>query len=235
MRINKFLAECGLASRRASEKLIQDGLVKINGVRAELGSDVDLQADTVTVSGRKVSLPRKHTYIVFHKPKGCVTTASDDKGRKTIFDFVRLENVRLFPVGRLDYDTEGLLLLTNDGEICNKLMHPSNHIGKTYVAKVEGELTQDDVKALLDGVELDDGEAEASRVRVLEVKDGLSKVEITIFEGRNRQIKRMFESIGKNVVFLKRTKVGEIRLGGLPRGDYRYLNEREMKYLRELD
>ncbi len=235
MRINKYLAECGLASRRASEKLIEDGLVKVNGNRAELGCDVDPERDTVTVSGRRVSLPRRHTYLMFHKPKGCVTTASDDKGRKTIFDFVRLENVRLFPVGRLDYDTEGLLILTNDGDIGNKLMHPSNHIGKTYVAKVEGELTQEDIRSLLEGVELDDGEAEASRVRVLEVKDGVSKVEITIFEGRNRQIKRMFESIGKNVIFLKRTRIGEIRLGGLPRGDYRHLNEKELKYLRELD
>lgn len=235
MRLNKYLAECGLGSRRACDKLIEEGRVRINGKPAGLGAEVQ-ERDSVTVSGRAVNPPSRHTYVMLHKPKGYITSASDEKGRKTVFELIRNINVRLFPVGRLDYETEGLLLLTNDGELCEKLTHPSHQIGKTYVAKIEGEISDAEVKQLRDGLVIDEGEAATKRssVDVLEKGEGYTRLELVIYEGRNRQIRKMFEAVGKKVIFLKRTAVGEIRLGGLSRGEYRYLNERELKYLRKL-
>lgn len=235
MRLNKYLAECGLGSRRACDKLIQEGKVRINGKPAALGAEV-LERDSVTVSGRAVNPPSRHTYVMLHKPKGYITSASDEKGRKTVFELVKNTNVRLFPVGRLDYDTEGLLLLTNDGELCEKLTHPSHQVGKTYVAKIEGEISEDEVKRMRAGLVIDEGEAATKRssVDVLEKGEGYTKLELVIYEGRNRQIRKMFEAVDKKVIFLKRTAIGEIRLGGLSRGEYRYLNERELKYLRKI-
>ena len=235
MRLNKYLAECGLGSRRACDKLIEEGRVRINGKPAGLGAEVQ-ERDSVTVSGRAVNPPSRHTYVMLHKPKGYITSASDEKGRRTVFELIRNINVRLFPVGRLDYETEGLLLLTNDGELCEKLTHPSHQIGKTYVAKIEGEISDAEVKQLRDGLVIDEGEAATKRssVDVLEKGEGYTRLELVIYEGRNRQIRKMFEAVGKKVIFLKRTAVGEIRLGGLSRGEYRYLNERELKYLRKL-
>lgn len=235
MRLNKYLAECGLGSRRACDKLIQEGKVRINGKPAALGTEV-LEHDSVTVSGRAVNPPSRHTYVMLHKPKGYITSASDEKGRKTVFELVKNTNVRLFPVGRLDYDTEGLLLLTNDGELCEKLTHPSHQVGKTYVAKIEGEISEDEVKRMRAGLVIDEGEAATKRssVDVLEKGEGFTKLELVIYEGRNRQIRKMFEAVDKKVIFLKRTAIGEIRLGGLSRGEYRYLNERELKYLRKI-
>ena len=235
MRLNKYLAECGLGSRRACDKLIEEGRVRINGKPAGLGAEVQ-ERDSVTVSGRAVNPPSRHTYVMLHKPKGYITSASDEKGRKTVFELIKNINVRLFPVGRLDYETEGLLLLTNDGELCEKLTHPSHQIGKTYVAKIEGEISDAEVKQLRDGLVIDEGEAATKRssVDVLEKGEGYTRLELVIYEGRNRQIRKMFEAVGKKVIFLKRTAVGEIRLGGLSRGEYRYLNERELKYLRKL-
>lgn len=235
MRLNKYLAECGLGSRRACDKLIEEGRVRINGKPAGLGAEVQ-ERDSVTVSGRAVNPPSRHTYVMLHKPKGYITSASDEKGRRTVFELIKNINVRLFPVGRLDYETEGLLLLTNDGELCEKLTHPSHQIGKTYVAKIEGEISDAEVKQLRDGLVIDEGEAATKRssVDVLEKGEGYTRLELVIYEGRNRQIRKMFEAVGKKVIFLKRTAVGEIRLGGLSRGEYRYLNERELKYLRKL-
>ena len=235
MRLNKYLAECGLGSRRACDKLIEEGRVRINGKPAGLGAEVQ-ERDSVTVSGRAVNPPSRHTYVMLHKPKGYITSASDEKGRRTVFELIKNINVRLFPVGRLDYETEGLLLLTNDGELCEKLTHPSQQIGTTYVAKIEGEISDAEVKQLRDGLVIDEGEAATKRssVDVLEKGEGYTRLELVIYEGRNRQIRKMFEAVGKKVIFLKRTAVGEIRLGGLSRGEYRYLNERELKYLRKL-
>ena len=235
MRLNKYLAECGLGSRRACDKLIQEGKVRINGKPAALGAEV-LEHDSVTVSGRAVNPPSRHTYVMLHKPKGYITSVSDEKGRKTVFELVKNTNVRLFPVGRLDYDTEGLLLLTNDGELCEKLTHPSHQVGKTYVAKIEGEISEDEVKRMRAGLVIDEGEAATKRssVDVLEKGEGFTKLELVIYEGRNRQIRKMFEAVDKKVIFLKRTAIGEIRLGGLSRGEYRYLNERDLKYLRKI-
>ena len=235
MRINKYLALCGVGSRRSSERLIVEGAVKINGTLAVLSSEINPEADTVTVSGKVVQPPKRFVYIMLHKPKGCVTTVSDDKGRKTVFDYVKTVNVRLFPIGRLDYDTEGLLLLTNDGDLANKLMHPGNQIGKTYVAKIEGEIKAAELEQLRNGIDIGDKTPTApAKASILETAANFSRLEITVFEGRNRQIKRMFESLGKTVVFLKRTKIGELRLGGLARGEFRYLSDKEQRYLKTL-
>lgn len=231
-RINKYLADCGVGSRRECDSLIADGRVKINGRVATLGTMVEAD-DQVTVNGKRVNAKIKNYYIMFHKPKGCVTTVKDDLGRKTVMDFIDF-SARLFPVGRLDYDTEGLLLLTNDGEIANKLMHPKNAVAKTYVARISGELSETDRRKLEQGVEIEGSKTLPAKVRVLEKDEHHTRVEITITEGRNRQIKKMFQCVGKEVEFLKRVAEGELHLGGLARGKWRFLNEKETEYLKNL-
>mgnify|MGYP000971709645 CR=1 FL=1 len=234
MRINKYLAGCGVGSRRFCDKLVSDGKVKINGKTVtEMGVDVDENNDSVTVDNRRVAYKRREYYIMLHKPKGYVSTVKDDLGRKTIMDLIDI-NARLFPVGRLDYDTEGLLLLTSDGEVAQKLMHPSGEITKTYVARVEGDITEAEMQQLRKGILLDGKMTYSAGVRLLEKDDKISRIEIVIKEGRNRQVRRMLESIGKSVQFLKRTAEGELRLGGLTRGTYRFLNDKEIGYLLSL-
>lgn len=230
-RINKYLADCGVASRRECDKLIQQGAVKINGKVAQLG-DVVKEDDHVSVNGKRVALSRK-CYIMLHKPKGCVTTAKDPQGRKTVMDFVDV-NLRVFPVGRLDYDTEGLLLLTNDGEIANKIAHPANKVEKTYIARISGSLSEQQRKQLENGVQLDGQTTQPSKVVVLQKDEHHTRCSVTITEGRNRQVKRMFQAVGMEVEFLKRVSVGQIRLGGLQRGKWRFLNQKEIDYLQNL-
>lgn len=235
MRLNKYIAECGAASRRGADKLISDGLVKVNNkVVTELGTIVNEDNDTVTVNGKKLVLRNRDVYIILNKPKGCITAVKDDKGRKTVMDYVESKDKRLFPVGRLDYDSEGLVLLTNDGETAYKLTHPSSEIPKTYIAKVEGEIPEKELDKLRDGIPLDGAITHRAKIKVLGVEDRISRIEITIFEGKNRQIRRMFEYIGYNVIFLKRTAIGDIRLGGLGRGLTRYLTPKEIQFLKKL-
>ena len=236
MRINKYIAECGVASRRNADTLIKEGRVKLNGKLVQApGVEVDETNDTVTVDGNKISLPSQFTYILFNKPKGCVCTSSDDKGRKTIFDFVDLPNKRLFSIGRLDYDSEGMLILTNDGELSYRLTHPSNEIPKTYTVKIEGKISESDVAKLRGKVELPGGGvSHHAKVKVVESDDNSTKLSVTIFEGKNRQIRRMFESVDKTVIFLKRVAIGDFRLGGLSRGGWRYLSEQEIFYLQNI-
>ena len=212
-RLNKYLADCGVGSRRECDKLIADGCVKINGKIASLGANVE-ENDSVSVNGRRVTPKTKNYYIMLHKPKGCVTTVKDDLGRKTVMDFVDIK-ARLFPVGRLDYDTEGLLILTN-------------------VARLSGSLTEAERQTLERGVEIDGRKTMPARVKILAKDERHTRVEVTITEGRNRQVKKMFESVGKEVEFLKRVAEGELRLGGLQRGKYRFLNDREIEYLKGL-
>lgn len=231
-RLNKYLADCGVGSRRECDKLIADGCVKINGKIASLGANVE-ENDSVSVNGRRVATKTKNYYIMLHKPKGCVTTVKDDLGRKTVMDFVDIK-ARLFPVGRLDYDTEGLLILTNDGDVANKLTHPKNNVEKVYVARLSGSLTESERQMLERGVEIDGRKTMPARVKILAKDEHHTRVEVTITEGRNRQVKKMFESVGKEVEFLKRVAEGELRLGGLQRGKYRFLNEREIEYLKGL-
>lgn len=238
MRINKFLAECGLASRRKCEEYIERGEVAVNGkVVTDLSTQISGD-DVVTVNGRRLSLPSKHVYLMLNKPKGCVTTVSDDRGRKTVIDIVRGDypDTRLFPVGRLDYDTEGLLILTTDGDLCNRITHPANEIEKVYTAKVEGKVTEDELATLRRGVVLDGRRTGKCRAKLLsyDAKANISSIEIAIREGLNREVRRMFESLGKQVTFLKRVAIGDLRLRGVDRGSYRKLTKEEIEYLRNM-
>lgn len=234
MRLNKFLAECGVCSRRKADEIIAAGRVTVNRKTvSEMGFDVDEKKDVVYLDGKKIVPVTHYEYIMFNKPKGCVTTMSDDKGRKTVYDFIGREK-RLVPVGRLDYDSEGLLLFTNDGELTHKLTHPSNEIPKTYVVKIEGEISESDMAILRKGVTVNGVKYSRCKVKFTGEENGLSRLEVVIFEGKNREIRRMFEAVEKNVVFLKRVAIGDLRLGGLSRGGFRELNEFEVDYLKRL-
>lgn len=234
MRINKYIAECGLTSRRGADELIKQGKVSVNGkIITELGLDVNPQIDKVIVDGHRIRPVNKHIYIMFYKPKGCICSASDEHGRKTVYDYIDIRH-KLAIVGRLDFDSEGLLLLTNDGEMVNKLTHPSNQIPKTYLVKTEGEFTDDEIKQLKGKVDIGEGEeTSGASVMLLERGNGHSRLQITIREGKNREIRRMCESFNKNVIFLKRIAVAGIRLGGLARGTYRYLTPKEIELLKK--
>ena len=236
MRINKYIASSGICSRRAAEELVTSGKVKINGKPVTaLATDVDEENDTVTVDGQKISLVTKLIYIMLYKPKGCICSLSDEKGRKTVFDYLEdFQNKRIFPIGRLDYDTEGLLLLTNDGALSNKLTQPINEISKTYVAKIEGEIEESDLARLRNGVTVDGVKLRRCKIKVLDRNEKFTRLEITIYEGKNREIHKMFETVGKTVAFLKRIKIGDLKLGGLSIGAYRYLTPKEVAYLNSL-
>ena len=235
-RLNKYLASCGAASRRGADKLIQDGRVRVNGkVVTELGTSVNPANDSVTVDGVRVKSVAEYTYIMLYKPKGCITTVNDELGRKTVYDYLTdIDVPHLVPVGRLDYDTEGLLLLTNDGDLTFSLTHPSHEVEKTYIVKVEGEMPEHKLAQLRKGVVIDGVKTNRSRVKLLEYKDGISRLRVSITEGRNRQVRKMFEAVEREVIFLKRIAVGELRLGGLARGAYRYLTDAEIAYLKSL-
>ncbi len=233
MRINKFLSSCGIASRRKCETLVTEGRVRINGKKVtELATDVKSD-DTVEVDGHAVYASVKKTYLMLNKPKCCVCTVSDDKGRKTVMDYVKTGR-RVYPVGRLDYDTEGLLLMTDDGELANKIAHPSNRVKKTYAVRVEGEPSSAELAKLRNGVSFNGVQYAPAEVSVIDTVNGETKLEITISEGKNHEIKNMIESLGRRIMFLKRTAIGDLRLGGLKRGEWRYLNDREIEYLRSL-
>lgn len=233
MRINKYLSGCGLDSRRKCEQFIKDGRVKVNGkVLTSLGYGVK-DGDYVEVDGKAVSLSERKVYIMLNKPKGCVCTSNDEKGRKTVLDFVKIKE-RVFPVGRLDYDTEGLLLLTNDGELAYAVTHPKNMVKKVYSVRVEGEPSDAELKRLRNGVEFNGVKYMPAKVVVIGKENNDTRLEITITEGKNHEIKNMIESLGRRVLFLKRTEVGGIRLGGLSRGEWRYLNAKEVDKLASL-
>ncbi len=232
MRINKFLAACGVAGRRACDKIVQDGRVTINGKLAVLGDDVETD-DAVKVDGKSVAL-KKNEYYILHKPKGYLSTVSDDKGRKTVMDILGSNVGRVYPVGRLDYDSEGLLILTTDGELAQHLTHPSNEVPKTYLVKVEGRLTEADLNPIRSGIELDGVLTKKCRAHIVETNKEYTKVEMVLREGKNREIRRMFEAIGREVMLLKRTKVGELSLRGLARGEFRKLTPAEVEYLKSI-
>lgn len=230
IRINKFLADCGVASRRGAEELILEGKVKINGKPATLGDKVVPGKAKVEVSGRRVALKsRAHVYIMLNKPRGFVTTMSDEKGRKCVADLLRDVKVRVFPIGRLDMLSEGLLLFTDDGDFANRLTHPRYHIGKCYKVVIKGALTEENEKALSEGIELDGEKTAPAEVSVSEPKDGKQTVHITIYEGKNREIRRMCEALGIEVLRLKRERIGNLSLGLLPCGKYRYLTEKDIR------
>lgn len=234
MRINKYLAQVGLGSRRKVEELVLDGRVKVNGaITRDLSTDIK-DSDVVYFDNRPIKVSNKLVYYKLNKPKGYVTTVSDDKDRKTVMDLMRGVHHRVYPVGRLDYDTEGLLILTNDGDITNILTKPNSEVPKTYIVHIESGITNDEIKKLTSGVKIDDYTTKPCSIEIKELGEKLSKLYITISEGKNRQIRKMFASVGKNVIFLRRIQIGDIKLGGLSRGEYVELNAREMKYLRSL-
>lgn len=234
MRINKFLAEKGIASRRHADEIVAAGRVQINGTLATLGANVE-EGDEVLLDGQAIAnTEKKEEYYIMNKPKGVVCTASDDRGRKTVMDLLPDTVGRVFPVGRLDYATEGLLILTNDGDLAFRLTHPSTEIPKTYMAKIEGTLTEKDLNPIRSGIELDGVLTKKCRAHIVETNKEYTKVEITIKEGKNRQVRRMFEAIGKNVELLRRVSIGQLRLKGLDRGEFRPLTEQEILYLKGL-
>lgn len=234
MRLNRFLAQSGVASRRKCDEIILEGKVKVNGkVVKEMGVEVH-DTDVVQYMNRRVKPVENFVYYKLHKPKGYVTTATDDKDRKTVLDLMRGVKYRIFPIGRLDYDTEGLLLLTNDGELTNILTHPKNSVEKTYIANIEGVVTNDEIKKLSSGIDIGGYITKPCSVILISHDDKNTKLEIKISEGKNRQVKKMIEAIGKSVSFLKRVSVGEIKLGGLARGEYKELNKKEMQYINKL-
>ncbi len=234
MRINKYLAQAGLASRRKAEDLIKAGKVKLNGkVVTELATDVK-PTDSVSVDNNHVNVSNNYVYYKLNKPKGYICTASDERGRKTVMELLRGVHTRVFPVGRLDYDTEGLLLFTNDGDLANFLTKPKSEVEKTYNVTIEGTITQNEVKKLSSGVDIGGYTTKPCSVAVVESNPDTTKLKVTITEGKNRQIRKMFEAINKNVTFLKRVQIGEIHLGGLSRGEYVKLNSKEMKYINKI-
>lgn len=234
MRINKFLATCGVASRRTADQMIQDGQVKINGKICSMGDDVNVGEDSVSVNGKIVNMIKKYDYYIMNKPKGYVCTVKDDKGRKTVMDLLPQSAKRLFPVGRLDYDTEGLLILTNDGELTFKLTHPKNEVPKTYLVKTEKPVSDEDLMKLRSGVYIDGVKTKKCNVKLIDTSKTGSKLHITITEGRNRQIRKMIEAVNNCVDFLKRIKIGDLTISGLDRGQVRQLSAREVDYLLNL-
>ena len=229
-RIQKVLAHAGVASRRAVEELIAAGRVRVNGRAARLGQRIDPDKDVVEVDGSRVALHAGLAYLLLNKPPGVVATAADPEGRPTVIEILdRAE--RVWPVGRLDIDSEGALLLTNDGELTHRLTHPRYEVEKTYLVEVRGSVGQRTVRTLLSGVDLDDGPARARRARLVEHARGDALVEIVLTEGRNRVIRRMMDALGLPVVRLVRTAIGPVKLGRLKPGSYRKLGRAEIAAL----
>lgn len=234
-RLQKFMARHGVASRRACEEIIAAGRVRVNGKTVTApGTTVDPARDRVAVDGRLLGGPEKLVYLMIYKPRGYLSTVRDPGGRKKVTDLVPEVGERVFPVGRLDYDSEGLLILTNDGDLTYRLTHPSHNVPKTYRARVRGVPDQAGLDLLSAGVVLDDGPTAPAQIIFIEERDGNALLEVTIHQGRNRQIRRMFEKIGHEVIRLKRTRVGPLSLGDLKPGQYRRLGEDEVIRLKKM-
>ena len=228
------MAHCGAASRRKCEEFIKQGLVRVNDkVVTELGTKVDPNVDRVYLDGKRLTLEGKKVYMILNKPIGVVTSASDEKDRPTVTDLVP-DDYRVYPVGRLDIDTTGLVFLTNDGQLANIMMHPRYNIGKKYIVTVEGTPNARELSLLREGLDIRDLKTSPANVKILKSFKQDSILEIEIFEGQNHQVKRMFDYIGHKVKKLKRVSMGEIQLLDLEPGNYRYLNEKEVKYLKGL-
>ena len=230
-RLQKILSARGVASRRKAEEMIQNGLIQVNGVTARLGDTADPDTDEILVEGRPLPTPNDHVYILLHKPRGYVTTLSDEKGRPNAAQLVADCGVRVYPVGRLDMDSEGLLLFTNDGDFANALMHPKHEVKKTYDTWVTGYVPGAEVK-LSRPIELDGYTIRPPRVKLIREEGRKARFQITIHEGRNRQVRRMCEAAGMTVTRLKRIKEGNLSLGDLPLGKWRYLTPDEVAALK---
>ncbi len=232
MRLQKYIALCGVASRRSAEDLILAGKVTVNGtVVTELGTKIDPEKDRVSVNGKLLIALEKKVYIMLYKPKGYVTTAKDNFDRDTVLDLIPESLGRLYPVGRLDYDSEGLLLLTNDGDFTFRLTHPSHEIAKTYLVRIAGEITEDDVDKLRKGVVIDGRMTLPAKVSIRECEKGKSTLLIAISEGRNRQVRKMCAAVGHEVLRLCRVAEGPVKLSGLKPGEWRHLTKEEIALL----
>lgn len=237
VRLQKYIAMCGVASRRNAETLISEGRVTVNGsLVREQGVKVEVGADKVTVNGKAVKPVNKQYYIMLNKPAGYVSTVKDQFDRPTVTDLLGEEiKARVFPVGRLDYETEGLLLLTNDGDFTYKITHPKHKINKTYIAVLKGGVSVKGLAQLRSGVRLDDGFVTSpAEVEMLDADNGHTTIKITIHEGKNRQVRRMFDAVGSKVVGLRRISVGRVELGNLPLGRWRYLTSHEVNFLKNV-
>lgn len=231
VRLQKMLADCGIASRRKAEAMIADGKVRVNGVPAKIGDKVDPKKDKVSVDGKPVNAHVQEVYIMLHKPRGYITTMSDEMDRRCVAELVNGVPERVYPVGRLDRESEGLLLMTNDGEFANSITHPSLHMPKVYRVTVRPSVTEDQLTQMSVGMVIDGRKTAPSRVSVLSQQPGRVVLEIVLHEGRNRQIRKMCEQLGLEVARLKRTAIGPLKLGMLQPGQWRMLTQEEVKRL----
>ena len=232
IRLQKYLAECGIASRRKAEEYIQEGKVQVNGKAVtELGVKINPEKDIVYFNNKKVAKQNENIYILLNKPIGYVTTTKDQFNRETVLDLIKGINKRIVPVGRLDMYTSGALILTNDGDFTYKVTHPSHEITKTYVATLRGIITNEEIEKLRSGVEIEDYLTRPAKVKILktDTEKNISRIEITIHEGKNRQVRKMCEAIGRNVMALHRSKIGNIGVKDLKIGEWRYLSSTEIK------
>lgn len=232
MRLNKYIASCGAASRRRADTLVEAGRVTVNGCVVKIhGMDIDLNEDMVCVDGVRLKPEESKVYIMLNKPAGVLSTCRDDRGRKTVLDIVNGVDERLFPVGRLDYDTEGLLLMTNDGDFAYQYTHPKHEQNKTYYAEVIGDLPSTALSRLEQGVMIDGHTTSKAQIKILNKSADQTKLTITIHEGRNRQVRKMFETVDCHVRYLKRTAVENLTIGSLALGQWRYLTEKDFSLL----
>ncbi len=236
VRLQKYIAMCGEASRRHAEELIKNGNVKVNGkVSKEMGTKVEIGADKVELNGKEIKVINKQYYIMLNKPAGYVSTVSDQFERPTVVDLVGEDiDARVVPVGRLDYETEGLLLMSNDGEFTYRVTHPKFKVDKTYVAILKGGITVQGLRALRKGVDIGGFITSPAEVEILDAEAGKTTLKIVIHEGKNRQVRKMLEAVGCKLEYLKRTNIGKIELGNLPLGRWRYLTSHEINYLKNL-
>lgn len=231
VRLQKMLADCGVASRRKAEEMISAGEIKVNGITAKIGEKVDPKKDKVTVKGKPVDSHVNAVYIMLHKPRGFITTMSDEMDRKCVAELVKDVPERIYPVGRLDRDSEGLLLMTNDGEFANAMTHPSLHIPKTYRVTIHPSISEEQLTQIAVGIVIDGRKTAPARVNVVSQESGRVVLEIVLYEGRNRQIRKMCEQLGLEVARLKRIAVGQLKLGMLQQGKWRFLTADEVKRL----
>jgi len=232
-RLQKILSEIGIASRRRAEELIIEGRVTVNGRIAILGMKADPDRDHVKFDGKVIARPEPKVYLILNKPRSVVTSLRDPEGRPTVKDYLKGVKYRVFPVGRLDYDSEGLLLLTNDGDFAQAILHPSKKIAKSYLVKVKGSPEEADIKKLRVGIKLEDGVTAPAKLQKIRSTENNIWLEITIHEGRKRQIRRMLEQIGHPVLKLKRIRINGIELGNLKPGEYRYLKPEEISKIKK--
>ena len=234
IRLQKYLAEAGVASRRKCEELIAMGRIEVNGQMVTVPGTKITGKEVITVDGREIIQEQKKVYILLNKPVGYISTSKDQFSRKTVLDLVETVKERIYPVGRLDYDTSGLIILTNDGELANKLTHPKHEMQKVYRVMIDGNLNEEEMNSIKTGVIIEDYTTAPADIRIIETNKKDSIVELTIHEGKNRQIRKMFETLEHIVLRLKRVAIGPIAIDGLEEGKWRYLSKKEIETLKKL-